>query len=452
MECKYCGAPLVEGFSFCPACGKNNADEEPTPVETPEESIVTEPSPPEQPQRSSGGMIAAVIAGCLLSLALLAAGIFYIINGGWSLQPQETLPPETTAPTAPTYVSYTADDATVVANRDKVVATIDSQELTGGELQIYYWMQFYDFLDYYGGYIGYYIDLDYTAPLDTQLMEEGITWQEFFLESGLETWHRYAALSNLAKKANYVMEADYQQYLDNLPNSLHEMALENGYADANEMLHAEMGAGSSVEDYVSYLSTYYYGFQYYMDWYESLDPSATEIEAYYTEHAEELTEAGITKDGALLSDVRHILIAVEGETPTEAAWIDCQIKAQAILDQWLAGEATEDSFAALANEHSEDPGSNTSGGLYTDVEQGEMVAEFDSWCFDPARQYGDYGLVKTDYGYHIMFFVDCEEAWLRYTRQEMLYNLSNEMIESATAQYPITVNYDNVYLGLVTFD
>lgn len=38
-------------------------------------------------------------------------------------------------------------------------------------------------------------------------------------------------------------------------------------------------------------------------------------------------------------------------------------KAQDILDEWKAGDATEDSFAALANEYSQDPGSNTTGGL-----------------------------------------------------------------------------------------
>ena len=65
---------------------------------------------------------------------------------------------------------------------------------------------------------------------------------------------------------------------------------------------------------------------------------------------------------------------------------EAEQKAQDILDEWKAGAATEDSFAELANEYSEDPGSNTTGGLYEQVYQGQMVTEFNDWCFDPARQ------------------------------------------------------------------
>ena len=43
MNCKFCGAELVEGKPFCPSCGQNNAAEE-TPVEelAVEETVVEE--------------------------------------------------------------------------------------------------------------------------------------------------------------------------------------------------------------------------------------------------------------------------------------------------------------------------------------------------------------------------------------------------------------------------
>ena len=34
-----------------------------------------------------------------------------------------------------------------------------------------------------------------------------------------------------------------------------------------------------------------------------------------------------------------------------------------------------------------------------------MVPAFNDWCFDEARQPGDYGIVETEYGYHLMYFV-----------------------------------------------
>ena len=120
-------------------------------------------------------------------------------------------------------------------------------------------------------------------------------------------------------------------------------------------------------------------------------------------------------------NVRHILVPYEGGTTDESGvttYTDeekaaAQTKAQEILDTYLAGEATEDAFAALANEHSTDTGSNTNGGLYEDVYPGQMVTNFNNWCFDNTRMTGDTGIVESDYGYHVMFFSSYSEKTYR---------------------------------------
>ena len=99
-------------------------------------------------------------------------------------------------------------------------------------------------------------------------------------------------------------------------------------------------------------------------------------------------------------DVRHILIRKTDEM-SDAEALE---QAQQLLDEWKAGDATEDSFAALANEHSADTGSNTNGGLYTGIYPGEMVATFNDWVFSD-HAYGDVEIVPSSYGYHIIFFV-----------------------------------------------
>ena len=40
-----------------------------------------------------------------------------------------------------------------------------------------------------------------------------------------------------------------------------------------------------------------------------------------------------------------------------------------------------------------------------------MVTEFNDWCFADGRDAGDYGLVKTEYGYHIMYYSGSDYAW-----------------------------------------
>ena len=73
-------------------------------------------------------------------------------------------------------------------------------------------------------------------------------------------------------------------------------------------------------------------------------------------------------------------------------------EAENALQAWKDGDATEESFAALANKLSEDPGSNTNGGLYKQVYKGQMVSEFNDWCFDESRKAGDTGIVANDAG------------------------------------------------------
>ena len=116
-----------------------------------------------------------------------------------------------------------------------------------------------------------------------------------------------------------------------------------------------------------------------------------------------------------LKNVRHILIApehnhedgeehAEGETVSEEELAAAKATAEEILASWKAGEATEESFAALANEKSAD-GDGVSGGLYENVYPGQMVTNFEDWCYDASRKAGDTGIVESDYGYHIMYFV-----------------------------------------------
>ena len=125
------------------------------------------------------------------------------------------------------------------------------------------------------------------------------------------------------------------------------------------------------------------------------------------------------RDETKTVDVRHILIEPEdGELESgaegyqeeqDALLAAAKEKADEIYQQWQDGEATEESFAALAEEYSEDAGSKSEGGLYERVSEGDMVTEFNDWCFDAARQPGDTGIVETTYGYHIMYYVGDDE-------------------------------------------
>ena len=122
------------------------------------------------------------------------------------------------------------------------------------------------------------------------------------------------------------------------------------------------------------------------------------------------------------ADVRHILIgaAASGSTPTEEEFAAAEEEAQALLDQWKAEDGTEDGFAALAVQNTDDSGSLADGGLYTGISSLDSWDQnFEDWCLDPARQPGDTGLVKNEssqtQGWHIMYFVGWDDPQWKYT-------------------------------------
>ena len=76
-----------------------------------------------------------------------------------------------------------------------------------------------------------------------------------------------------------------------------------------------------------------------------------------------------------------------------------------------------------------------------------MVEAFNDWCFDENRQTGDHGLVKTQYGYHIMYLVDSREGIN--SKVEYLVQSQNAYakMETLVEQNPMTVDYKSIVLG-----
>lgn len=112
-----------------------------------------------------------------------------------------------------------------------------------------------------------------------------------------------------------------------------------------------------------------------------------------------LTKLPYKNEGETRS-VRHILLSSNSTNDAEM-----KKKAEDILAEYNKGEKTAEAFGALATKYTTDEGSKSTGGLYENFKEGEMVEPFEKWSFDSARKEGDTGIVKSDYGYHIMYFV-----------------------------------------------
>ncbi len=122
-----------------------------------------------------------------------------------------------------------------------------------------------------------------------------------------------------------------------------------------------------------------------------------------------------------LVNIRHILNSFTGATTDDQgntvypqASIDKSKEIITNLEKnWLSGPATEETFADLAKLNTTDGGSLENGGLYENVYPGQMVPAFNEWCFDETRQSGDHGIVETEYGFHLMYFVGHSDVTFR---------------------------------------
>lgn len=135
--------------------------------------------------------------------------------------------------------------------------------------------------------------------------------------------------------------------------------------------------------------------------------------------------------------VRHILVDADSAGDLTKA----KAKAESILEEWKAGDATENSFGVLAVKNTTDTASASSGGLYANLLPGETVTAFNDWCFDPERKAGDTGIVETEYGYHVMYFVSHDlPGWQVTADTALRSDKYSELYEQVKADYPVTLH------------
>lgn len=390
--------------------------------------------------------------------------------------------------------TYTVSDEEIVAARDVVVAEAAGNKLTNSQLQIYYWLEVAAFRA-----SDQPVQPDYSQSLDTQLcpIDEGVnSWQQYFLGKALNAWQAQTALvqmsveegvpahdpeykPDLEKRKEYMtgMPATkvlyqwsdryqpnrlHQNYLDSIPETLAALAENNGFADNDAQAKTIAGAGADGRDLLSYTQTMNHAYMYFTEMGYYFEPTAEEVTAYYNENM-----AADKENSCRTVDFRHILLIPQNAqvtadgtvTASENDWAQCETEARTLLDKWLKrvsntryaqfaeGRVPEARFAEFARDYSQDTGSAINGGRYVDIAPGQLLPELDAWCFDPARQHGDYEIIRTAAGYHIVFLSSINENWYTAAESRLIRSLYDELVSGAMETYPITVDYAAIKLG-----
>ncbi len=171
-------------------------------------------------------------------------------------------------------------------------------------------------------------------------------------------------------------------------------------------------------------------------------------------------------------DMRHILIqpktSDEAETnesnakvPTQDEMDAAKAELQKIYDEWKDGEATEESFAALAEKYSTD-GRNTdgslakAGGLYDHVTEDYMIPSIDEWLFAAGRKPGDVEMLEYNeengryYGWHLVYYVqENEPIWKDSAREAKRSTDQSEWLTALTEAVEATSADGMQYVGSV---
>jgi len=281
---------------------------------------------------------------------------------------------------------------------------IGGQPFSPTEVNYNYANQYYSFVNNYGSYASLF-GLDTSAGIgglsnQTCAMtdQENYTWKDYFIDAAVSGLQQNVALLKEADAKGLSLTEEELAEVDANYTELNDTAVSYGYANADKFIAAQYGTGANVAlakkfDTASALASKAYN-------------------AKSDEMSAEITDAEVAEQYPTVA-VRHILVkavADENGEYTDEAKAEAKAKVVEIYKEWRSGDMSEESFAALAELYSEDEGSNTNGGLYDNIMEGQTVEEFDAFCFDENRKPGDtrivYGESEGSYaGYHLIYFV-----------------------------------------------
>lgn len=490
MKCPFCGAEIEDGLPLCPMCQKDltenltetealaeeaaDAAEEAT-EETAEEATDSGEKATEeaeeigasmsewqsslagQPEKSKKKSSVIPIILCGLAACAIVALILFgpKLIGMLKKGSVPATDPDSDGGKLTDVTAYAVDDVESAddARMQQIVVKCGDTTMTNSDLQILYRIEYQNFMQYAPYYAMYGMETpDESIPMSEQVRtEDSLTWEQYFLSTALDYANELAAACEESHKNGYELDDAAQQMLDTLPETMDKDAESGGYASTLEYVQEGYGKGVSVESFVHFFEMYLYANAYEQYVYGNLTCTEDEVNAFFDQNPDVMAANGVSKESA---DVRHILIAPadadeDGES-TEEEWTAAEAEAQRIYDLFME-DPTEENFITLATENTDDPGFAENGGLYEGVTPGQMVTEFNDWIFDTSRVAGDCEIVKTKYGYHVMYFISAGENadWYSSCEELCKNEKMTQTVQKMVEDNPIKVWYNAIVLDNV---
>ncbi|MBE6572913.1 MAG: hypothetical protein E7652_00800 [Ruminococcaceae bacterium] len=258
-----------------------------------------------------------------------------------------------------------------------------------------YFDSIYSMKDGYGAMLGSMAPSqtapDFTMSLSLQYYDYGThsgqaqTWHEFFINTAVNSIQNDICYAEAAIDEGFEydgLDEKVDGYIEKL-----KLEAENESLEFEDYLIKYYGTSVAEKDIRGALELQIFSSAYKDKVNDDKAGSVTDrqLESYRTDDA----------DDAPTKNVHHILLTADKYGSDNKA----KAKAEEVLAEYNKGKKGVEAFEAVAEKYNEDGSS-----FYENVTEGVMVAEFNDWLFDDSRKVGDTDIVKTEYGYHVMYF------------------------------------------------
>jgi hypothetical protein len=232
---------------------------------------------------------------------------------------------------------------------------------------------------------------------------ETATWEEYLMEETEKQIQDSYIFEDYALAAGMTLTQEDQDLVTSYYDQIQTQA-DTYSLSFDDFLKTMYGVNASKELLDPIMTRLILFNNYLMEIREGYTFTDAELEAYYTANQASYQNIDVPT-------VRHILFkATVGVSGAVDATQEELAAAEALANAALAKITTYEDMVTVGDAALAD-GSAAESAEYS-FNPGEMVAPFEEWSYDSLRMPGDTGVVQTEFGFHVMFFVSEQKDWM----------------------------------------
>ena len=259
------------------------------------------------------------------------------------------------------------------------------------------------------------------------IYENDMTYRQVIFNMVLSQLQSIAIRADKAIELSLTVSEEHEAILADFYDYVKTQAETYGITE-DDYLKADYGEYATMEKVKEFLHADALGGMYS----SSITFEQDKMDEYYAAHKEEI--------GPLqFPIVHHILISADDKATEEETQA-----AKTLAEETLAKVDDGEDIASLGTAMQLE-GIARESAQYT-VQVNQMVPEFDVWCFNETRVAGDTDIVKTQYGFHVMYFIDWTETDWDLVSTPMMQEFINELFNESIKlpKYTISVPDDDI--------